>query len=102
MIRARIPEYQRRQLEGESQKTFAEEMTGDGHPISYADFRTLYARARKQVINTPKEREEIKSQDEIKEQPTPQKMISRADLEEIQNSEVDLKSLAKIGKRTKK
>jgi hypothetical protein len=49
IIRSRMTEYEARRLAGVTQKTFAEELTAEGHPISYADFRTLYARARKQL-----------------------------------------------------
>lgn len=49
LIRSRMATYQARQLAGVTQKTFAEELTAEGHAISYADFRTLYARARKQL-----------------------------------------------------
>jgi len=50
LIRSRVATYQARQLHGESQKTFAEELTSEGRPISYADFCTLYASARKQPL----------------------------------------------------
>ena len=53
LIRCRVAEYQARQLAGETQKTFAEELTAAGHPINYADFRKLYSRARKQLLVTP-------------------------------------------------
>ena len=49
LIRSRVPQYEARQFAGETQKTFAEELTAEGHPISYADFRKLYTRARKQI-----------------------------------------------------
>lgn len=49
IIRSRASQYQARQLAGVTQRTFAEELTAEGHKISYADFRTLYARARKQL-----------------------------------------------------
>jgi hypothetical protein len=38
IIRSRVPVYQLKQLEGISQKTLAEELTLEGHKISYADF----------------------------------------------------------------
>ena len=44
-----MSDYEARRLAGVSQRTFAEELTAEGHPVSYADFRTLYARARKQL-----------------------------------------------------
>lgn len=50
IIRSRMADYEARRLAGVSQKTFAEELTAEGYPISYADFRTLYSRARKQLI----------------------------------------------------
>lgn len=49
LIRSRMATYQARQLAGVTQKTFAQELTDEGHPISYADFRTLFSRARKQL-----------------------------------------------------
>lgn len=49
IIRSRASQYQARQVAGVTQRTFAEELTAEGHKISYADFRTLYARARKQL-----------------------------------------------------
>ena len=52
IIRSRMASYQARQLAGVTQKTFAEELTNEGHPISYADFRTLYSRARKQLSSS--------------------------------------------------
>lgn len=72
IIRSRMADYEARRLSGVSQKTFAEELTAEGYPISYADFRTLYSRARKQlregkfgVITTGQRKEQGSQQQEI-------------------------------------
>lgn len=119
LIRSRVADYKARQLAGITQKTFAEELTQEGHPISYADFRTLYARARKQVSaaegvtlptspQPPKEPKpdaikEPESQSSPKEDepPIPVGTHRPTDLDAIHEQEVDLRSLAKFAKRKK-
>ena len=96
---------------GVTQKTFAEELTAEGHPISYADFRTLLARARKQLKAaaspaenvTQERREEEKTEPETPTQTHEIEPTHRpSDLDAIQAEEVDLRSLAKFAKRNRK
>ncbi len=117
IIRSRMASYQARQLAGVTQKTFAEELTNEGHPISYADFRTLYSRARKQLSASitvaepaPKPiRKEPPNHAINKPEPTqkedenipPIAAHRPTDLDAIHDQEVDLRSLAKLAKRKK-
>lgn len=78
IIRSRMASYQARQLAGVTQKTFAEELTNEGHPISYADFRTLYSRARKQLsasitVAEPAPKKEQKNAPSIAQKPDQKK-----------------------------
>lgn len=117
IIRSRMASYQARQLSGVTQKTFAEELTNEGHPISYADFRTLYSRARKQLSAsitvaepTPKSTRKEPPNHAINKPEPAQKEDENippiaahrpTDLDAIHDQEVDLRSLAKLAKRKK-
>ena len=107
LIRSRVATYQARQLAGELQKTFAQELTDEGHPISYSDFRALYSRARIQLkvndpqikqpkTEKPKERIEPKNEKtEVEENDTSHRP---ADLDAIIHQTPNLADLAKLAK----
>lgn len=109
LIRSRVAIYEARQLDGVSQKTFAEELTEEGREVSYRTFRVLYARARKQISqtqNSPPRKETTKQQVQIKketakEEVSIQETHKPTDLDEIAKSEPNLKMYSRYARGKK-
>ena len=108
IIRSRVPIYQARQWAGELQKTFAQELTDEGHPTSYAQFRVLYSRARIQL----REKEAPAVQPKLEhphaamrnDEATAQETVSShnpRDLDAIISTPIDLASLAALAKKSR-
>lgn len=91
LIRSRLREYETRQIEGVTQQTFAEELTREGRKVSYSNFRTLYARAKKQVSQTqsqPQKKEVVEQKlEQTKEDVSIQGTHNPTDLDAIANGE---------------
>ena len=117
IIRSRMASYQARQLAGELQKTFAAELTDEGHSINYKDFRTLYSRAKKQVeeaegIQREKRKEISKPVEKIHPDSQPESENTGetnndtshrpTDLDAIIHETPNLAALAKLSKRNRK
>ena len=109
IIRSRVTTYKARQWAGESQKTFAQELTDEGHPTSYAQFRVLYSRVRIQlrekgapsVVPKMEHPEVAMKNDEADGQGIVPSHDPR-DLDAIFNYSIDLAALAKSYKRIRK
>jgi hypothetical protein len=109
IIRSRVPTYKARQWAGESQKTFAQELTDEGHPTSYAQFRVLYSRVRIQLrkkealdLQPKQENPKIAPRNEEREIQEAVPSHDPKDLDAIVNNSVDLAALAKSYKKIRK